>query len=211
MVFGLLGNIPWQNASKLKAKPVTRVWLIIFRKIFQHSAPTFSRMFCSHVGVSDHSATLSVSRCQVIDLLRGALTDLRCIAAKCKCKSSLSPFFSLLRAPVSLALHSTVISEQKQKKWKKESNGTKREPGDHIWSYIVRNVRNITRRVKASIRMQNASEFHISSTDKDSVLYYSSKWVFDDHVIATTQVLACVNKRRLKFMNHHKYLYYCKS
>lgn len=44
------------------------VWLIIFRKMFQRSVSTFSRMFCSHVGVSDHSATLSVPRCQAIDL-----------------------------------------------------------------------------------------------------------------------------------------------
>lgn len=75
--------------------------------MFQRSVSTFSRMFCSHVGVSDHSATLSVPRCQAIDLYTGALTDLRCITTKCKCKSSLFPSLS----SSSLFLAARVTSE----------------------------------------------------------------------------------------------------
>lgn len=36
---------------------MTRIWLM-FRKMFQHSVPALSRMFCGHVGVSDHSCNV---------------------------------------------------------------------------------------------------------------------------------------------------------
>lgn len=126
--------------------------------MLQRSVSTFSRMFCSHVGVSDHSATLSVPRCQAIDLYTGALTDLRCITTKCKCKSSLFP--TLSTSSLFLAARVTSESAREIKTTGEESKSISRESSS---SYL--------RIVKHASFMRDSSEFHISSTDKND---YSS-------------------------------------
>lgn len=70
----------WENIRQ----KILPAW---FSMIEPANALEYWRVACA--GVTDHAATLSIPRCQVIDLCRGALTDLRC-TAKCKCKSSLT-------------------------------------------------------------------------------------------------------------------------
>lgn len=134
--------------AKRGETPTCGDWLIIFRKMFQGSVSTFSRMRCSHVGVSDHGATLSVPRCQVIDLYTGALTDLRCIA-KCKCKSSLfrtrSPFISLFSSSLfpflSLVYRDTTESDleikARETERRRKQRNMKRRPDRLLYLFIV--------------------------------------------------------------------------
>lgn len=152
--------------DEIKIPIKTRVRLIIFRKMFQRSVSTFSRMFRSHVGVSDHSATLSVPRCQAIDLYTGALTDLRCITTKCKCKSSLFPSLPFF---LSFSRLSRCVRERSrnknEKKRQEESNSVERKP------QAVTCMSSLVTRKPRVLCASDSSECHISSADKND---YSS-------------------------------------
>lgn len=141
--------------------------------MFQRSVSTFSRMFRSHVGVSDHSATLSVPRCQAIDLYTRRLD--RPPMHHHQVQVQKLPFSPLFPFSSPFLASASALENKSEKKRQEESNSVERKP----WQSLVSSL---TTRKTREFYASDSSEFHISCTDKND--YSSLEWVFAYHVIA---------------------------